>query len=278
MDDLHRRFLGAAYKLGIDRPAHQVALDEIANELDLEPSVFPYRDRLSTAAQYLGTKGLIEKRTTAYEIFSLTREGIEEAERAADPVTQRREVRSRLLRTVYELADANPSRFVHWRNLAPRIGLDADNREHQKQAKAVAEHLRSSGLVVIEGDRGTAYKITAKGVDRVEGNEPAQQPANVSNTFNLSGNFYNAVIGTHNTAELTASFDFRSIERRIEAEGGEDKEELREALEELRVLLEECGTLDRGALSRFSSSMEKHSWFTGSVTQALLGFATQLAV
>jgi hypothetical protein len=34
--------------------------------------------------------------------------------------------------------------------------------------------------------------------------------------------------------------------------------------------------LDRGALSRFSGLMERHSWFTNAVMGALLGFATQV--
>jgi len=109
----------------------------------------------------------------------------------------------------------------------------------------------------------------------VEGNKPQ---AASGTTFNLYGNVQGSVIGTHNTAELTNSFDFRAIEQRIEEEGGEDKEELKQALAQVERLLERGEYLDRGALSQFSGAMEKHSWFTGSVMQALLGFATQVAV
>lgn len=273
MDDLQRRFLQAAYKLGIDRPGHQVELDQIADELGLEHSVFPHRDPLSNAAQYLGTRGFIKKQTTAYEILSLTREGIEEAERAADPVAERKENRLRLLRTIYHLSDGSPARSVHWRDLASEMGLDADNRGHQKQTRAVAEHLEGSGLVAIEGQRGTGYKITAKGIDRVEGNEPAQQ--STTTNINISGPVQGSVIGTNTIQELTNNFDFRSVEQRIESEGGEDKEELREALAEVRRLLESGDSMERGFLSRFSGAMEEHSWFTSSIAQALVGFGTQ---
>ncbi len=52
---------------------------------------------------------------------------------------------------------------------------------------------------------------------------------------------------------------------------------MRRALAQVERLLERGEYLDRGALSQFSGAMEKHSWFTGSVMQALLGFATQVA-
>ena len=83
------------------------------------------------------------------------------------------------------------------------------------------------------------------------------------------------MIGTHNTAELTNTFDFRTIEQRIEREGGEDKEELKRALAQVQRLVERGDYLDCGALSQFSSVMERHSWFTSSGMQMLLGFATQ---
>ena len=50
-----------------------------------------------------------------------------------------------------------------------------------------------------------------------------------------------------------------------------------EAIAQVQRLLERSEYLDRGALARFSGAMERHSWFTGSVMQALLGFATQAA-
>jgi hypothetical protein len=111
-----------------------------------------------------------------------------------------------------------------------------------------------------------------------EGNTSEGHQPSVSTVFNISGNVYSSVIGTHNTAELISSFDFRAIEQRIEHEGGQDKEELKRALAQVERLLERGEYLDRGALSQFSAVMEQHSWFTNAVVQALLGFATQLAV
>jgi hypothetical protein len=156
--------------------------------------------------------------------------------------------------------------------VAPKLGLDPTNPEHEEQGIALAEYAEGAGHITIEIDEGTVYKITADGVDEVEGNKPQATPGA---TFQFYGSVQGSVIGTHNTAELTNTFDFRAIEQRIEEEGGEDKEELRRALAQVERLLERGEYLDRGALSQFSGAMERHSWFTGSVMQALLGFATQ---
>ena len=104
---------------------------------------------------------------------------------------------------------------------------------------------------------------------------PDSQPA--SSNFHFHGDVNQSIIGTQNRAELTNNFDFRSIEQQIEREGGEDKEELKRALAQVERLIERGDYLDRGALAQFSGAMERHSWFTGSVMQALLGFATQAA-
>jgi hypothetical protein len=107
-----------------------------------------------------------------------------------------------------------------------------------------------------------------------EQREPAPAQVVTVNVQNAQG----SIIGTQRNAELTANFDLRSLESRIERDGGEDKEELNEALQELRALLEEGETLNRGALSKFSGAMERHSWFTGAVAQILVGWATQAVV
>lgn len=280
MNDLQRQYLRAAYDLAIADPMHAFKEDEVAARVDLDPGEPGYAERLISTAEYLKETGFLAPDSKGLGMgrrtLKITAKGIAEAERAADPVTERKEERSRLLRVVYLLSDGNPATFVYWRNIAPEIGRDADDREHQKRARAVAEYLQRTGLVAIEGDRGTAYRITAEGVDEVEGNKPRPQQ-NVSNVFNIQ-NAPGSVIGTHNTAELTNNFDFRRMEAEIEEKGGEDEEELREALEEVRRLLVSGEKLDRGELARFSDALERHSWFTGSVTSALLGFATQVGL
>ena len=275
MDHLERQYLIAAYGLARDDAMHVFNEDEITNHLDLDPSQPGYVGRFTSLTQYHLDKGFVAPHSkgggTGRRTLRLTREGLEEAERLADPIEQRKEQRRRFLRTVYRLADGNPAQFVYWEHVAPELGWNPTNYEHQEQGIALAEYANRSGLISIEVDEGTVYRITEKGVDEVEGNKPPD----AGSTFNIYGPVHGSVIGTHNKAELTNHFDFRSIEQRIEREGGEDKEELKRALAQVERLLERGEYLDRGALSQFSGAMERHSWFTGAVAQALIGFATQ---
>lgn len=153
-------------------------------------------------------------------------------------------------------------------------GWDPENNGHLEQGIALAEYAARSGLITIEVDEGTIYRITEKGVDEVEGNRPEPQQ-NVSNVFNMSGNFYQSAIGTHNTNTFSGEFDFSTIEQRIESEGGADKEELYELVAEMRDLLERGGTLDKGFLARFNDKLQQYEWLANAVAGWLLNFATQ---
>lgn len=278
MNDLERQYLRVAYELAMNDPRRAFEEDEIVNHLDMDTSLPDYADRIAAIRWDLTQRGYIEHdrefETLGSVSLMLTNAGKEEAERLADPVEQRKELRRDFVRAVYEQADGNPAQFVYWRGVAPKLGLDPANPEHKEQGIVLAEYAERAGLITIEVDEGNIYRITANGVDEVEGNKP-QATSGVA--FQFYGAVQGSVIGTHNTAELTNTFDFRAIEQRIEQEDGEDKEELRRALAQVERLLERGDYLDRGALSHFSGAMERHSWFTGAVMQALLGFATQVA-
>jgi hypothetical protein len=126
---------------------------------------------------------------------------------------ERKELRRSFLLAIYELADGNPAHFVYWRDVAPKLGLDPTNPEHEERGIALAEFAQRAGLITIEVDEGNIYRITAEGIDEVEGNKPQ---ATSGTTFQFYGAVQGSVIGTHNTAELTNTFDFRAIEQRIE--------------------------------------------------------------
>lgn len=145
--------------------------------------------------------------------------------------------------------------------------------EHFEQGLTLADHAEQAGLVNIEVEEGTVYRITGKGIDEVEGNRP-QPLGSVSTVFNIQ-NAQGSVIGTHNTANFTGNFDFSTVERRIEAEGGEDKEELREVVAELRSLLERGSTVEKGFLAGYNAHLKKHEWLADAVAGWLLNFSTQ---
>ncbi len=187
-------------------------------------------------------------------------------------------LRDQFLQAAWEIAQEQPNGWVMLDQVANHVDLDTSDPNYVNKLDNIALYWGQREFIQSQADGYGVFSFTAKGIDYVEGNEPGQQLASVSNVFNFSGsNIHGSVIGTHNTAELTNSFDFQAIEQQIEREGGEDKEELKRALAQVERLLERGEYLDRGALAQFSGAMERHSWFTGSVMQALLGFATQAA-
>lgn len=190
---------------------------------------------------------------------------------------QIREIAPEFLRIAYGISLNEPAEIVTLDQVAEHMGPDdlgTGGSDYVDKLTTIAQYLGRRGFLGRETSDWRMFTVTQKGIDEVEGNNKPQEPS-VSNVFNISGNNYGGVIGTHNTNELTNNFDFRTVEQRIEREGGEDKEELREALEEIRRLLESGDSMERGFLSRFSGAMEEHSWFTGAVAQALVGFGTQ---
>lgn len=126
-----------------------------------------------------------------------------------------------------------------------------------------------------QSEQSRRCTLTGRAYEAVDSGFVLPDPQPTSASFHFHGDVNQSIIGTQNRAELTNNFDFRSIEERIEREGGEDKQELHEALSEVRYILESGQSMGRGALSRFSETMQRHEWFTGSVMQALLGFITQ---
>jgi hypothetical protein len=81
---------------------------------------------------------------------------------------RRRELRKRFLQAIYDLAAGSPNQFVYWPNVASRLGWDDENRDHLEEALGYADYLAGLGLISIEVDEGTIYRITAAGIDEVE--------------------------------------------------------------------------------------------------------------
>jgi hypothetical protein len=181
--ELAPEFLRIAHEIGMNEPSDIVRLDQVAERLgpnDLGRAGSDYVDRLTKVAQYLGNKGLLQRQSSDWYMFSVTKEGIDEVERGmSTPVRQptpvrsrdRRQQRRRFLEALYDLAGGSPNQFVYWRNVAPRLGYDADTAADLEEGLGLADYLADSGLIRIEVDEGTIYRITSSGIDKVE-NEP----------------------------------------------------------------------------------------------------------
>ncbi|MCM3173245.1 hypothetical protein [Paenibacillus sp. MER 99-2] len=91
--------------------------------------------------------------------------------------------------------------------------------------------------------------------------------------FNI-GTVYGSTIGTQGDAHVENVFNFEKVDQLIEDRGGDDKEALRDMIEEIKEFFEDSEKVKKGSLSKFSELMEKHSWITGAVSQLGLGFLT----
>lgn len=136
---------------------------------------------------------------------------------------------------------------------------------------------RNPRTIEKQSERSRYCSLTKRASDAVESDfvKPDPQPTS-SSTYNFHAPVNQSIIGNQSRAELTNNFDFDNLREQIKTDGGEDKEELLQVLNHVQRLLEREEYLDRGALAEFSEVMERHSWFTGSVMDALLGFATQI--
>jgi hypothetical protein len=92
----------------------------------------------------------------------------------------------------------------------------------------------------------------------------------VSYTFHNSSNI---IAGSQTTA--TMNINIGEIEKEIEEKGGSDKEELLAMVREIKDLFENQDQVNKGSLAKFSETLEKHSWITGSLIQLLGSAAIQ---
>jgi DNA-binding PadR family transcriptional regulator len=281
MNDLERQYLRAAYELARNDAFSTFQNHEVADMLDLDTSVSDRVNQANGIAENLISRDFIEDARRSPTGVSrtdgalrLTKAGLEEAERLADPIEQRKELRRDFLRAVYEQANGSPARLVGWPDLAPRFGF-ADTRYPPSPIIDLAEQLEGSGLISIETEEATAFRITPEGVDEVEGNRPQPQQ-NVTTTFNMpNSTFIQSAVGNENTNTFSGDMDFSTVEQRIEEEGGADKEVLLELVAEMRELLESGQTLDKGRLARFNDKLKEYPWLAGPVAGWLLNFGTQ---
>ena len=81
-----------------------------------------------------------------------------------------------------------------------------------------------------------------------------------SNVYNI-GTAYGSVIGTANTATINYKTNFQELRERAELENAPDKGQV---------------PPQKGLLSRFSETMERHSWITSAVASALVSWLTQI--
>ena len=269
MSDIERnkqrrlRFLRVVYDLADGTPSHGVRGVDVAERLDLDVG----GEEFHAMAYYHEKADNTRALETNWGSIAITAQGIAEIESHATPASQG-ERRSRFLKIAYDVSTSEPVPFVGLPDVAEKMGLTID------EASQIAHYFGNRGLIKSESDGYGLFSLTSDGIDEAEGTKPQPQQA-VSNVFNMSGNFYQAAVGTHNTNTFGGDLDFSTVERRIEEEGGADKEELRQLVAEMRELLQSGQTVDKGFLARFNDKLKQYDWLAGAVAGWLLNFSTQ---
>ena len=153
-----------------------------------------------------------------------------------------------------------------------RIGLDNANLDHINIYDSIAGYWAEREFIEPWASGYGMIKITAQGIDYVEGRIQQSAPASV--TFNV-GNAYGSIFGTQQHAQiLQPNFEFNTLEEEIEERGGEDTEALKNMLREIRTTLEQQESLGRRSLEGWSELINRHSWIAGPIAQLLLLYAT----
>jgi hypothetical protein len=152
--------------------------------------------------------------------------------------------------------------------------IEEDGPHYEQTLTSVAQYLGQQRFLKRQSSRWEAFSITKEGIDELEGRNEPQQP---SVMFNMEGSTFNqSPVGMNNTNSFTGDLNFTNVEQRIENEANEeDKEELRQLVAEVRELLDNGQSANKGFLARWNDKLQKYDWLRGAVAGWLLNFGTQ---
>ena len=103
----------------------------------------------------------------------------------------------------------------------------------------------------------------------------AKQKQAQGSVFNIE-NAYGSVIGNSNVATINYQTSISELRQRVEAENAPDKEQMEKLLDLLQLIVDGDVPPHRGLLSKFSETMERHSWLSSAVASTFLSWLTQL--
>ncbi len=96
--------------------------------------------------------------------------------------------------------------------------------------------------------------------------QDVQQPI-----FNIQ-NAYGSVIGTGNAATINYNSSIENIKSAVEATDSPDKEELKQIVSLLEMVVNNQVPASKGLFSKFADVMERNSWITGSIAGSVLSW------
>lgn len=91
--------------------------------------------------------------------------------------------------------------------------------------------------------------------------------------FNIE-NAYSSVIGSQQNVTFNCNDSIQKAKQQIEAINSPDKEELKQIISLLEMIINNQLPPQKGLLSKFSSVMERNSWITSTLASTLLSWLT----
>jgi hypothetical protein len=83
----------------------------------------------------------------------------------SEDIRRRRENRKRFLELLYDASEGGDSEYLDGYELAAQLGLE------RQDAERIVRYHEDHGFVILTGRHGLTVRITARGIDHVEGNE-----------------------------------------------------------------------------------------------------------
>lgn len=97
----------------------------------------------------------------------------------------------------------------------------------------------------------------------------SQTESRPGDTYNIN-EAYSSVIGSQQDFRVDASFNFGDLYQQIEQNGGTDRAELHQMVEEIRDQMEQGAAIEARGLAKFSELINRHGWITGPIANLLL--------
>lgn len=187
-----------------------------------------------------------------------------------------------ILKTILSLYDGNDGQYVEG-------DIDVFPKAYHCSISMEFEKLKLYGVVAsaeIHLYDNWEANLTPQGITYFEDKEKAEEKERMAQKSNINigsivANGSNLILGDVINSSLSVDNSIQRIEQEIEEQGGEDAEELRALLDEVKELIENIQESrhvpkNKGLFAKLSNHLEKHGWFYGEVIGLLGATALQM--
>ena len=147
------------------------------------------------------------------------------------------------------------------------------NGEIVATLQGLPNHEKATRRAYIGFEPGSAIQIKAYSLSETEYTQSREKHETA--VYNI-GNAYGSVIGNSSNATINYQMGFQEMRERAAFENTPDREQVEKLISLVEMMVNGEVPAQKGLLSRFSETMEKHSWLTSSISSLLLSWLTQL--